>query len=101
MKFLVLWEVNTASLPDDPKEHPAIYANLLNMVKESLKSGIIKDWGGFAGEAGLRGYWIVEVKTEEDLYIETTKYIPYVKFRAYPIVSVDQQIERVKALSQA
>jgi hypothetical protein len=101
MKFLVLWEVNTASLPDDPKEHPAIYANSLNMIKDDLKNGIIKDWGGFAGEAGFRGYFIIEVKTEEDLYVELTKYVPYKKFRSYPIVSVDQEIERVKALSQA
>ncbi len=56
------------------------------------------DWGMFAGR--LAGYSITE-GTEQEISLELTKYVPYIKFKVYPVLSVDQVLENIKTLSQA
>ncbi len=97
-KFLVLWEVDTSKVPDKPEEMYENWSMMLNMVKKDMESGGKMDWGMFAGR--LAGYSISEM-TEQEIALQATKYVPYVKFKVYPVISVDQVMENIKTLSQA
>lgn len=97
-KFLVLWEVDTTKVPDKPEERIENWTMMLNMVKEALDSCKMTDWGEFAGRTS--GYAITE-GTEQEIALQLLRYVPYIKFKSYPVISVDQVLENVKALSQA
>jgi hypothetical protein len=97
-RVLLLWELDRTRVPDDPKERITAWTMLVNMTKNDLKSGGLKEWGMFTGE--LAGYAIRE-GTDEEIAIGTGKYEPYVKFKAYSVLSVGQTEEVIKALSQA
>ncbi len=96
-KFLTLWEMDTTKIPDKPKERIQNWTMLLNMVKKDFE-GRLQDWGLFA--EGGAGYSISE-GTEQDIALRLLKYYPYLKFKVYPIISVEQAMEIVKKLSQA
>lgn len=96
-KVLLLWEMDRTRVPVDPKERITAWTMMLSMVKNDLRSGGLKEWGMFTAE--MAGYAIRE-GTDEEIAIATAKYEPYVKFKAYSILSVSQTEEVVKALSQ-
>ncbi len=96
-KVLLLWEMDTTRLPVDPKERITAWTTLVNMIKDDLKSGGLKEWGMFTAE--MAGYAIRE-GTDEEIAIATGRYTPYVEFKAYSILSVSQTEEVIKALSQ-
>jgi hypothetical protein len=95
-KFLVLWKLDASKLPEKPEEQISLYIKQLNMVKEDLTKNKL-DWGLFAGSNS--GYSIVE-GTEQEIDFTSLKYQPYVKFKVYPVLSVDQVLENIKKLSQ-
>jgi len=97
-KVLLLWELDRTRVSPDPKERMTAWTMMVDMTKNDLKSGGLKDWGMFTGELG--GYAIRE-GTDEEIAIATGRYEPYVKFKAYSILSVSQIEEVLKALSQA
>ncbi|HUV80312.1 MAG TPA: hypothetical protein VMW40_05760 [Candidatus Bathyarchaeia archaeon] len=97
-KFLLLWEMDISRAPLDPKERLAGWATLLNMVKDDLESGKLKDWGVFPGENA--GYAIVE-GTELDVLTGTERYVPFLQFETHSVLSLSQVMEGMKALSQA
>jgi hypothetical protein len=45
-KFLLLWETDISRAPLDPKERLKGWTKLLNMVKDDVESGRLKDWVG-------------------------------------------------------
>jgi len=96
-KFLVLWEVDTTKIPDEPVEIQKNLTMMLNMTKKNLESGGTKDWGMFIGRHA--GYSIKE-GTEQEIAFALLKFFPYLKFEVYPIISVNEALENVKALSQ-
>ena len=95
-KYLVLWEVDQSRVPVDAKEKGAGWGALLEMVKQDIKAGITKDWGGFVGE--INGYAVLE-GTEVEVGKALTKYSPYVHFKVHPISSVSQVGEVIKILT--
>lgn len=95
-KYLVLWEVVEDRLPVDAKEMGAGWGVLIEMVKQDIKAGITKDWGGFVGE--INGYAVSE-GTEVEVGKALTKYAPYVRFKVHPISSVSQVGEVIKSLT--
>jgi|SRR5450759_1881124 hypothetical protein len=99
-KFLTLWELDTTKLPEKPEEQLALYIEQLNMIKEEFKkkNPHMLDWGLFAGRN--QGYSVCE-GTEQEIDFALLKYGPYVKFKVYPLLSVDQELENLKKLSQA
>jgi hypothetical protein len=97
-KFLLLWEADISRVPLDPKERLKGWTTLLNMVKDDVESGRLKDWGEFPGE--YAGYAIME-GTELDVLTGTEKYVPFVRFETHSVISVSQTLEGMKALSQA
>ena len=92
-KFLVLWEMDTSRLPEDPKEWAKRATVLVNMVKADFKSDKTLDWGMFAG-GELGGYAIYE-GSELELTMENMKYAPFIKFKTYPILAVSHVEEMI------
>ncbi len=95
-KYLLLWEVDRARIPIDPKERGAGWGLLMAMVRQDIEKGISKDWGAFLGENN--GYAVAE-GTEVEILNMTAQYGPYVSFKVYPIASESQVNEMIKALS--
>jgi hypothetical protein len=96
-KYLVLWEVDQSRVPVDAKERGAAWSFMLEMVKQDLKSGKAKDWGGFVGENN--GYSIAE-GTEVEVGNMLHQYTPYVTYKVHPVSSVSQIGEVIKSISK-
>lgn len=94
-KYLLMWRLDPARVPADPRERAAGWTGLMAMVKQDLEKGTSKDWGTFVGEGS--GYVIVE-GTETEISIMTQQYSPYVQFETHPVMSADQIEDMLKAL---
>jgi len=95
-KYLMLWEMDNARTPEDPKERGGQSQLLVAMVKQDLQKGTLKDWGAFVGE--MNGYAIAE-GTEVEIGNMMQQYVPFVSFKTRAVASVSQVDEIVKALS--
>jgi hypothetical protein len=96
-KYLLLWEIDATKIPVSPKERGAGWNALMEMVKQDIKKGLIKDWGTFIGE--LSGY-AVEEGSELEVMNAVQQYTPFVHFKVHPIGSVIQVDEMIKALTK-
>ena len=96
-KYLMLWEIDTDKIPISREERAAAWKPMIEMVKEGIKDGRIKDWGTFVGE--MSGYSIAE-GTEEDVSYFNQQWVPFVKFKTYPIASVEDTESVIEKLSQ-
>jgi len=96
-KYLSLWEIDRTKIPMDPKERGVGFNMLMEMVKQDMKKGITKDWGAFVGE--MNGYSVLE-GTEVEILKQVQQYTPFVYFKVYPIASVAQAEEMIKALTK-
>lgn len=96
-KFLVLWKMDKTMMPESSEGQMELFSRLMAMVREQYKSGML-DWGQFV--SGNAGYCIVE-GTEQELALDLMKFNPYVRFKVYPALSVDQVEENMKAISKA
>ena len=94
-KYLLLWQLDPARVPVDPKERAKAWSGLMGMVKKDLEKGMSKDWGAFIGEGS--GYAIAE-GSETEVSIMMQQYSPYVQFETHPIMSVSQTDDMLKAL---
>jgi hypothetical protein len=87
MRSLILWEADTSHWPTNPEEVAQVVLKLSQMVENDIKEGKTKDWGAFS--SGGRGYAIYE-GTEEEGYLETLKYAPYIRFESHPVLTIHQ-----------
>jgi hypothetical protein len=94
-KYLLLWQLDPARVPVDPKQRATGWSGLMAMVKKDLEKGISKDWGAFIGEG--KGYSIAE-GSEAEVSIMIQQYSPYVHFETHPIMSANQIGDMLKAL---
>ena len=94
-KYLMIWDLNLALTPVDPKERAAGYELLMAMVKQDVEKGLSKDWGNFVGEGS--GYCIVE-GSEVEVNKMVQQYAPYVRFKTHPVVSMEQVDEVIKSM---
>ena len=85
-KYLVIWEVDMSRIPIDPKERGAALGAMLDQDKQSIKDGIIKDWGCFLGE--FRGYTTHEV-SEMELEKYLHQFDPFATFKVYRVMSLE------------
>ena len=95
-KFLILWTMNGARTPVDPKERGAGYELLTAMVKQDIEKGFIKDYGTFPGEG--KGYVVAEGTYLEILKM-TEQYVPYVLFEVHPAATIAEVDELIKHLT--
>jgi hypothetical protein len=96
-KYLYIWEIDRTKIPVNQKERGDGFKMLLEMVKQDIKKGITKDWGVFVGE--FNGYSVVE-GTEVEILKQVQQFTPFVYFKVYPIASVTQVEEMIKALTK-
>jgi hypothetical protein len=94
-KYLMLWELNPALIPVDPKERATGYAGLMVGVQQDIEAGISKDWGSFVGTG--KGYCVVE-GSEVEIAGMVQKYSPYCKFETFPVATVEQMNELFKSM---
>jgi hypothetical protein len=96
-KYLMLWEVDQARVPISPQERGSGWGALIDMVKEDLKKGTLKDWGTFVGE--ISGYSVAE-GTEVEIGNMIQQYVPWIIFKTHAIASVNQVDEIIKTLTR-
>jgi hypothetical protein len=96
-KYLMLWEIDTDKIPISREERAAAWKPMIEMVKEGIKEGRIKDWGTFVGE--MSGYSVAE-GTEEEIGYFNQQWVPFVKFKTYPIASVEDTELVIERLSK-
>ena len=94
-KFLFLWEEDTSQMPAAPGEIAALLGKQIEMTKQALDNGDIKDWGLFAG--GNRGYAIGEGEAI-DAFRGAMQFYPYVKFEVHPVLSLAEVAEGMKSM---
>ena len=95
-RYLVLWELDSSRSPVDAKEIAAGWSLLLEIVKQDIKSGIMKDWAAFVGETN--GYSVLE-GTEVEVSAGLAKYTPYLIFKVHAVMPVAQVGEIIKKMS--
>jgi len=96
-KYLLLWEVDRTRIPVNPKERGTAFLPFIEMVKQDIKKGLIKDWGQFVGEHD--GYAVME-GSELEVGNFVQQYTPFVDFKVHPITSVSQVEKMLKALTK-
>jgi hypothetical protein len=94
-RYLLMWEADESRIPVNPDERKVGWLGALEMTKQEIKSGLTKDWGIFLGQT--KGFSISE-GTEDDVIRETIKYIPYFRFKIYPLVSIEKLEAAIKAM---
>ena len=97
-KYLVIWEVDMSRIPTDPKEQGAALKAMLDQDRQSIKDGIITDWGCFLGE--LRGYTIHDV-SEEELEEYCLQFVPFATFKTYRVLSLDECAKHCAELAKS
>lgn len=95
-RFLMLWTLDKTFIPADPKERSAGWGLLMEMIKQDMDKGVVKDWGVFPSEPA--GFCIMEGNTVE-VMTTTEQYSPYVDFENHLVANVDQTLELIKNLS--
>jgi hypothetical protein len=91
------WRVHHTAWPTTG-EGQARWRELLDWVREQMKTGFVKDWGAFTGELG--GYSVVE-GTEFDLVSMAERFINVCSFETRPIASAETVSEMIsRALTQ-
>lgn len=96
-RYLALWEGDNSRMPIDPKERASGFQAALGKIKEDMKKGLIKDWGSFVGVPN--GFAIYE-GSEVDVEKSVQQYAPFYTFKVYPLSSLAQTEELIKALSE-
>ena len=95
-KYLMLWSLDKALIPADPKERGGGWGLLMELVKQDMDKGVTKDWGLFPSEGA--GYCILE-GTNVEIMQCTEQYVPYVDFETRPIASFEETLELIKNMS--
>ena len=83
--YLLIWDLNPNYITEDPAKRASQWKQLMNMVDQDMKKGVMKDWGSFIAERG--GDCIVE-GSEVDVGLVAQQYVPYVEFKTHACASV-------------
>ena len=95
-RYLVLWEADESKIPIDAKERQFGWLGAIELSKQDMKAGLIKEWACFAGQPN--GYFIVE-GTEEEILKITIKFMPFFRFKSTLLASIDQVEATLKAMA--
>lgn len=96
-RYLMTWELDTTKVPVDPKERATAFLPMLQMVKQDMQSGVIKEWGVYIGET--KGFGVCE-GSEEEVAKMAQKYMPIVQFMTHPAITVDQMEKLFKEMAK-
>jgi hypothetical protein len=92
-KYLLLWELDSARIPEDPSVRKEHWRGLQDAVVKHLEAGQMKDWGLCVGE--MTGFCIIE-GTEADVGKVTRGYVPCVSFDVKQVITIQQAIQNVE-----
>jgi len=96
-KYFVTWEIDTSKVPISREERAAAWGPMIEMVKQGIKEGRIKEWGAFVGE--MRGYSIAE-GTEAEIGIFNQQWVPFVNFKVHPVATISDLEKVIQSLSE-
>jgi hypothetical protein len=96
-RYLMTWELDQSKIPVDPKERANAWLPMIQMVKQDIQSGRLKDWGTHIGE--MKGFGVYE-GSEEEAGKMVQKYVPFVQFTTHPIITIDQMEKLAKDMAQ-
>ena len=96
-RYLMAWELDTTKVPISPQERAAAWLPMLQMVRQDMQSGLLKEWGSYIGE--LKGFGVAE-GSEEEVTRMVQKYIPFVFFTTHPAITVDQMEKIAKEMAK-
>jgi hypothetical protein len=96
-RYLMTWELDQTKIPIDPKERAATWFPMIQMVKQDMQSGKLKEWGTHIGE--MKGFGVYE-GSEEEAGRMVQKYVPFVQFTTHPIITIDQMEKLAKEMAQ-
>ena len=94
MKYITLWEMDISKFPTDPAENAKLNAKLIEMTKQWMKTHPGAEWGKFLGEN--KGYSIVG--SHEDIMRASMMFSPYVEFKVYQVVTIEEIDAAFKAM---
>jgi hypothetical protein len=94
-RYLILWELDPAHIPVDPRERGAGYQKLLQGVKGDIERGFTKAWGNFLGEGA--GFTLAE-GSEMDVLKFVQQYSPFVHFKTHPFATVDEVDDMINSM---
>jgi hypothetical protein len=94
-KMVTLWEIDSGKLPADPNERVALMTKMIEMTKQILKEHPGSEWGAFIGED--KGYSTGPL-TPGDIVKINLMFSPYVKFKVFQTISIDEFEAMFKAM---
>jgi hypothetical protein len=89
-KYLILMKFNETLWPKDAKESAALLKKMLELTKQDLKSGQLKDYGYFLGSGGQYAGYAVSGQSPEDIQKVAMQLSPYVTFEVHPAFSITE-----------
>ncbi len=95
MTYFLFWEMNMSACPNDPMENGKMMMKLVEMTKQWAKDHPNDKWGKFLGEN--RGYSMV-TGGQEDVMKVSMLFSPYVDFKVYQSVSIDEVETAMKSM---
>ena len=95
-KYLLLWTLDPAHIPNDSRERGKGWEILMDMIKNDREKGILRDWGAFPSEG--RGYSVVEGPMLEVMKM-TEQYVPFVRFEIHPATTMDDAEKFIRHLT--
>jgi len=96
-RYLMTWELDPTKVPISPQERAAAWLPMIQMVKQDMQSGLLKEWGTYIGE--LKGFGLAE-GSEEEVGKMAQKYIPFVHFSTHPAITADQMEKAAKEMAK-
>jgi hypothetical protein len=96
-KYFITWEIDTNKVPISREERAAAWKPMIDMVKQGIEEGQIKEWGAFVGEMG--GYSIAE-GTEAEIGLFHQNWVPFVNFKVRPVATISDLEEIISKLSE-
>ena len=97
MVKLILWEMDRSFSPSEQEERMKLTMTLCEMVKKSMDDGKMKMWGINPG--GNHGFAITD-EDDKAILARNAQYIPHVKFRVEPMLSIDEVIAAMKSVQE-
>jgi len=96
-RYLMTWELDPTKVPISPQERAATWLPMIQMVKEDMKRGLLKEWGTYIGE--MKGFGLAE-GSEEEVGRMAQRYIPFVQFCTHPAITIDQMEKSAKEMAK-
>ena len=85
--YLLIWDLNPNYITEDHAKRAGQWKQLMKMVDEDMKSGVMKGWGSFIAE---RGWYCLVEGSEVSVGAMAQRYVPYVEFKTHACSSVEQ-----------